>query len=381
MAQRKNRTVKQKSPATRGRKQKSRMNGSNPYVNMVVNPCSSTLVPGLYGSSEGLLARLKTSRQPKPTDPASRCGYVLWCPDYSDRRLNNAGDASQQGNLFEWNTEFPSENPRNTTGLPYGSASTSASAGEAFTLDDPAARLLESDIVADARVLSACMQMTYFGKLQDSAGEVGFISNLPVGEVLTGGIQGQPASVDDLMAFVTNKHRLGVDTLENVYRPNELSSQHFRSKDDTLLNVPLQGQGPTTVSQSTETLSPRLFGFVWRNVEPNAGLVFDFTKCIEWRAVPSSGLTQTPIHSIGPSLVPHIAAVVDHHNRRTGKNLWERIKTGIGSAMSEISKIAFGGTSGGFLRKGLDWLVKEGMGAGLRSLPSIAMDAAPLMLL
>lgn len=361
----------------------------NPYINMVADPCNATLVPGLYGASEGLLARLKNTTQVPAGSRPQTCGYVLWCPDYHNK--NNGivdqpyapNSGPDQGNMFMFISDDPTLSPPNTAANPYGAFSP-LSVGQVdvgHVLDDPAANLLRSDIVADARVISACMQMTYYGKLQDSAGEVGFISNLPVSEIMEGGTGGIPASVNNLMAYCANKHRLGIDTLENVYRPNELSSNHFRTNVDTLLDVADQTAGPSVVSQSATTLSPRVFGFVWRNVEPSAGLTFDFVKSIEWRAVASSGLTQTPIQTTGASLVPHVNAAIDRHTKRDGHSLWERIKGGMSTATSEISKIAFSGSSNGLMAKALEWLGKEGMRIGLQSLPSIAMDSAPLLLL
>jgi hypothetical protein len=245
-------------------------------------------------------------------------------------------------------------------------------------LDDPAAQLMNSDIVSDARVISACIDMTYYGAMYDSAGEVGFISNLPVADLLYGAKGRNPLSVDNLMIYCNNKERLGVDTLENVYRLNELSSNHYRGQDDSLLTIGQVGAAGsvTTVSETADALSPRVFGFVWRNTLPDAGLVFDFTKSIEWRAEASSGLTQVPIHTTGRSLVPDINASIDAHERRHGGRMWERVKQGVRSVRSEISKIAFTGV-GNLIREGTSYLTKAGFGQGMNFLAG----AAPLMLL
>jgi hypothetical protein len=341
---------------------------------MVLNPCESSLVPGLYGTSEGLLARLKSTyhipAMAGHPAGASTCGYVLWCPDYfnKDTASSQAG-FSEQGNLFAWQNDDSTVAPSNSGGFPYGSNRNPTIDGTLTTrtLDDPAANLLRSDIVADARVIGACMQMTYYGKMLDSAGEVGFISNLPVEELILGGSGAVPISVDDLLVFCNNKSRMGVDTLENVYRPNELSSNHFRTNSVSMLTM--NPPSDAIVSTEAQTLSPRCFGFVWRNVEPDAGLVFDFTKSIEWRAETSSGLTQTPIHTTSSSLVPMINASIDAHERRTGVHIWERLKSSTASLRGEISKIAF---------TGMGKLLKEGGRVaarfGMQSLKTLAAD-------
>ena len=352
----------------------------NPYVDMVLNPCESTLVPGLYGTSEGLLARLKATYHIPALGGtphgASTCGYVLWCPDFCNKD-DGFGSWTTQGNLFEWQHTSSSVAPSNSGGFPYGTCRDRVVDGTVttLTLDDPAANLVRSDIVSDARVLGACMQMTYYGKMLDAAGEVGYISNLPVNELLSGGAGGIPISVDDLLVYCNNKQRMGVDTLEAVYRPNELSSNHFRTNEQRLLGM--DTPNPTIIPPEAATLSPRCFGFVWRNVEPDAGLVFDFTKSIEWRAEAGSGLSQTPIHTTGSSLVPSVNAIVDSHERRVGKSLWERLKASTSTLRSEISKIALTGTGSKLLKDGAQYLASAGMRMGLKNM----MAEAPLMLI
>ena len=351
---------------------------------MVLDPCESNLVPGLYGTAEGLLARLKSTyhipAMAAHPSGASTCGYVLWCPDFSNK--DNGGldshttSWSDQGNLFAWQENDSTVQPSNGGGFPYGSNRNPITDGTLTTrvLDDPAANLVRSDIVADARVIGACMQMTYYGKMLDSAGEVGFISNLPVEELIHGGANNLPFSVDDLLIYCNNKSRLGIDTLENVYRPNELSSNHFRTNDESLLDFDVPN--PAVVSPESKTLSPRCFGFVWRNVEPDAGLVFDFTKSIEWRAETSSGLTQTPIHTSSRSLVPVVNATIDRHEHRTGKNLWERVKGATTSLRSEISKIALTGTGKLLNLAGqsvASWGLRQGMNQVAADLPLLLM--------
>jgi hypothetical protein len=218
--------------------------------------------------------------------------------------------------------------------------------------------------------------MTYFGKMQDASGEVGYISNLPVGELLNGGTESKPVSVNDLMAYATVKHRLGTDTLEAVYRLNELSSNHFRTETEYLIAIGRNGATPSRIPNSTATLSPRVFGFVWRNTQPDAGLVFDITKSIEWRAETSSGLSQTPVQTGGPSLVPYINRSIDEHKARTGHSVWERVKSTGQSVASKLSQIAFTGVGQKVLQQGERFLVKQGAGmlAGL-------MEASPLLLM
>jgi len=221
--------------------------------------------------------------------------------------------------------------------------------------------------------------MTYFGKMLDSAGEVGYISNLPARDLLEGGAGSQPLSVDDLMRYCNNKSRFGVDTLENVYRPNIGNSDVFHTVNENLFTIGT-GVTPTDVSVTAATRDPRCFGFVWRNTEPNAGIVFDFTKSIEWRPTPSSGLTQVPVRSHHGDMSVHVNTIVDNLNsalqrsgsRSSSTSMWERVKGSFQSLPQTLLKSVFTGSSTGAaqrgLKNGLDWLMKEGMGMGLSAI-------------
>lgn len=322
------------------------------------------------------MGRFKKSYQNNATTAPATAGYLLWCPDYHNR--NNAADSPHapqlgpnQGCVFRWVSDTGTRIPTNSAANPYGSLTDNNSVLTTKVLDDPATTIVAGSLATDARVLSACVQMTYYGKMQDSSGEVGYISNLPV-EALLGGTTGVCPSVNDLMAFANNKQRLGTDTLENVYRCNPESSGHFRSATDILMDVGGQTLVPTVMNQSAATMTTRCFGFVWRNVQGNAGITFDLTKNVEWRAAPESGLTQTVIHTTGTSLVPHVNAAIDTAERQVGTSLWERVKGAFSTVGASIAKIAHTGVSP-VLKKGTDWLLKEGLAKG-------ASAALPLLL-
>jgi len=309
---------------------------------------------------------------------SSTCGYFLWCPDYSCTQNKAYGSYSDQANVFVWQNASPAAIPLNNDAFPYGSAQDPIVDGvfTAYNRPDPAGPLVASGTVADARVLSACLQMTYYGTMTESAGEVGFVNGLPLEELLTGGPSNGPFSVNQLMTFVNNKTRLGVDTLECIYRPNELSSEHFRSRTDSPLILG-PGGGATVVEtvldESARALSPRVFGFVWRNTQPDAGLTFDMTKSLEWRPDTTVGLTQVPIVSYGPSRVPAVTRALDAHERRTGRPIWNRIMGAMKSVAGQISQLALSGTG----QKAIRWGEGQLMQAGQRYLGAMA----PLMLM
>lgn len=368
--------------------------GGSPYVQMVADPCNSTLVPGLYGDSEGLLARLKKSLQVKATAGTpggpTTCGYCLWCPDFS----NNTGDGvfPSAGNLFLWQSSSPSASPQDLVTAAEQSAfgsnrfyqANGPHTDTAATLNDPCGSLVETTLVADIRVLAACMQLTFIGKMTDASGEVGFINNLPAQELLTGGPrvpgqldpdrEGTPCTVDHLFTYCNMKRRLGVDTNETIYRLNELSSNHFQDENSRLMKLAPNGNDfSASIPAATAILSPRVFGFVWRNTIGDAGLVFDLTKSIEWRPETSSGLTQTPIRTGGPSLVPYINKVIDDSEEKTGRAVWNRVQSSVGSSVAKVAQAAFTGVASKILDQGSKFLRNHGM--------QILGAAAPLLLM
>jgi hypothetical protein len=273
---------------------------------------------------------------------------------------------TDQGNLFIWQSNDPSKFPGNSGGNPFGGG---FKLGTADVIDDPAANLLRSDLVADARTVGACIRMRYFGSMMESAGEIGFVSNLPVSDCLTGGVGSNAFSVDELMNYCGNTRRFGTDTYENIYRLNEDSSSKFRGPDIKLLDVPgvTTGEVPTVVDESAKTLGPRFFGFVWRNTKADAGLTINFTKSVEWRAEAGSGLTQVPIHSYGRSKVPTVNHVLQKVHT-TKSPIWEKTKSDATGAASRVAQAAFTGVTNAVTSKGISFLENAAMdilGAGL----------------
>lgn len=325
------------NPTRRARSTLVTPRNANPhdaYIRMVADPCHSTLVPGLYGSSEGLLARLKSSIK-VPTGFGTTCGFCLWCPDYTPEGKESLDPGIQQQNCVLWTGTDPSRFPTNTAATPFAQNRIDIQDAEdntGWVLPDPAGPLNASEIVADARVLNSCMQMTYYGSMLESAGEIAFISNIPVTDLLTGGKGENVVSVDNLMAFATSKQRFGVDTLESVYRLNPEASHHFRNEATSPL-VSEGGVAATSLTDEVRANPSRMFGFVWRNTAPDAGLSIDLTKSVEWRAEASSGLAQVAIHSSGPSKVPHINTAIDRVSKQGGKSIWERVSGASGELL------------------------------------------------
>lgn len=305
------------------------------YENMVAHPCDASLEAGIYGSELGLLSRVKV-RSVNTSSGVS--GYLLWCPEY-----HTTGNNGVLGNCFGWSSTTGAIVPTNTVAAPYGTGAQWAVNGGGFAINDPAGSLAAGDMVLDARTLSACMKMTYFGAMNDSSGLVGFIDNLPLEALLSGGTAGVAMSVDDVLRASTDVRRLGVDTLECVYRPSEENSGVFKSELDGAMLIGTPTVTVTTITQESLIRAPIVFGFAWTGLTGgNASLSFDLVKNVEWRPEPLSGINSVAPKSTGPSKIQETLAILD----RKSPNWSHKVVSEIGGLTSQVAKMAFTGVGG-----------------------------------
>lgn len=267
------------------------------YAKMLADPCNATLVPGLHGESEGLLASL---RQTVDNSASSQHGYFLWCPRYHNGYMETD---QGRGCLFGFAAQDSSDRPVNDTNLgsyfgQAGSFTQGLPASAAASFDDPAHALVSQGLVQDARLISACMRLTYYGRLDRSAGQVAYIENVPLAALVGSEGNGPTLSVDDCFRMSTSVQRLGVDTLEIVHRPDPELAGLFHDENDSGLDTSALGAANTYshLGLSAQSTQPHVFGFAWRNLDisgntPQAQLTFDLYKNIEWRPTPASGLT------------------------------------------------------------------------------------------
>jgi hypothetical protein len=312
---------------------------------MIANPCDSTLVPGLYGSSEGFLARLKNEIY---NASAGSAGFILWSPRYHNK-IQPVADGTYQMNVFAFSTNDPSVSPGNSPG--YGGQITfdqSLTQGTVLRINDPAAQIVGEDnaIVLDARTLSACLRLTYSGRMDSSSGQVAFIENVPVSALLGDPDQKEePMSVDDLFRLSSSTQRLGVDTMEIVYRSHEVHDATFHDSKDGALWVTNNFIDPTTVSSNAVITSPHVFGFAWRNLDVSSGsasLAIGMVKNIEWRPSPTSGFTAVVPHTMS---VNNQLAIAHLHLDKVDPAWTKRILDNAGSVAGSVAKMAATGVA------------------------------------
>lgn len=302
------------------------------YAKMVSDPCNCPLVPGIYGSSEGLLSKTKKSFY---DGSSSTCGFVLWCPDF-----HNGLDATHQtGNLFTWVHTNSAQPVANTTANPFGTgARFDATASTAHTEYDPAFNFVSEGLVQDARNISACIDLTYFGAMYVAEGEMTYVNGLPVTALLD---QTSPLTVDRLFQWSNNTHRLGVDTFENVWRPSDDDIFYNSTADCVKIGVP--GVGPSTLPENAEAKGPTVFGFAFRGLSSTQEnkLRYGLTKIVEWRAKPSSGLAQTTSVATGVSVMQKVVLALD----RAAPKWQHRILDAAGGVATRALEHAFTGSA------------------------------------
>jgi len=239
-------------------------------------------------------------------DTSDTCGYILWCPDFTNQPTVLGSGLAMTGtaNVFTWSSASPSLKPRNNIARPYGSQLLAFdNQGEpsptAHTGTDPAAALLESQLVQDVRTLSSCIELTYTGSIVNSSGELAFLESIPLDAILDGGTETAPTlngtmNVNDLFNYATTYQRLGVDTVRTLSIPTPSSSK-FRTEDEHAIFVE---EGKVSYASTiAKAQQPTFYGLAWRGVDVTtspAPMSISLLKNIEWRPKPVSGLSHAP---------------------------------------------------------------------------------------
>ena len=303
---------------------------------MVANPFNSQLVPGIFGTQEGLIARVKTTlMNPAPADQT--CGFMLWAPDYTNAGAETPKDTSEANtqnigaNLFFHYGDDPSvalSNENSADGENFGFGNTRVDTGApsnlVFSMKDPASNLLRSTIVADARTLSAGIRVTYTGALINAGGQFAILTALPLGTLLNGGADGGVIAVNDLFQYATDTGRIDREPIEVKARPDD-SSNVFRSDASRCMAwdenfVPPNVRTKVATYYTSEGLAnqPQFFGIAWRGLPAGVTnpMTFDIVKALEWRPDMVSGLTQVPKHAYhAHSQMTRATQLLDMHHK------------------------------------------------------------------
>lgn len=315
---------------------------------MLRDPCSAELVPGLFPSSQGYLARLKATI-PDNSDGVS--GFILWCPKYHNGESYRTVDNEITFDVFIWSAVNGSVTPNASDVGRALSFSESLLTGDIGRFADPAGALIGSDnaIVMDARTLSACIRLTYTGRMDRASGQVAFIENLPLASLVGSPEQKDPPpSVDQLFSMAAKVQRLGVDTLEAVYRPDADAAHTFHDAGDGCVHLSTVEGSRAFIGESARITEPTCFGFAWKGLDNggSAQLSFAMVKNVEWRPSPISGFAAvTPKQQSTKGHISRALVALDRAQPSWTTKLINSTETLAGT----LAKAAFTGVGNGLL--------------------------------
>jgi hypothetical protein len=303
------------------KKPRAKTAGFDSYTTMIADPCNATLVPGMYGSNAGMLARFKSSfafSEYSSAWGAYTYGYVLWFPTY-----HNPTTVSGSANLFFFASSSPSTAP---TLLNYGvfGNTTSAQSGT-----DPTYNFVHGDLCQDARTLSACIQSPYIGTTSAAKGLYIPITNMPLSAVLIGGSSGSPPTVDQMRNYATMQERAAT-TDEVVWRP-AVSTPFLSSNFE---GITVSNGSNSLISQGTSAVTATGIAIVFYGVSALSDYALTCYKNIEWRSEPASGLTSQPV--IGADNPARISSSLAKLDRK--KPFWQtKAAKTAGSIITEVA--------------------------------------------
>lgn len=314
---------------------------------MLANPCDATLKAGMHGESEGYMATIKDTFS---NNAGASAGYMLWAPRYHNRGWAG-GEIVERQNLWAWATNNSFAKPHNdpVTGpaTVFGQASSfnnSLLDQTTAALPDPAAPMLGQDLIADARLLSACMKVTYNGRLDRSSGQLAFIENLPIATLIgEPDHPNSPISVDELFRMSTSVQRFGVDTAEVVHRPDMAVASLFHDQTDSAVDGTVGSR--SRLGESARITQPHLFGFAWRSLDLSgngADITFEITKNIEWRPSALSNFVSTVPRSVGAGNNDNLTKAMAYLDR-TNPGWTRRIIDSAGSMAGQVVRMAYQG--------------------------------------
>lgn len=297
---------------------------------MLMDPCHAHLSSGFYSTSEGVLSKLKTVYSPSA---AGQTGYIFWdaafCSDIAQKRSNSVFFANSDANIA----------PVNTTGLPFGIGTVSSATNGTSPFPGGAA-FASSPTVADQRCVGACLQMTYFGRMDAASGQVATFTNLPA-EALFGADGVSLVTVNQLFSHADNLSRVSLDPLEINFRPTEYS-QFFKNEVEGPIVLGTTGASVSSSSEEAKRFGSRYIGFAWKNVT-TADLSFQFYQNLEWRPNVTSGfVTRSPVQVHTPGWIESVVQFLDDVDPG-----WQtKAKITAMSATTAIARMALGGSPG-----------------------------------
>lgn len=285
----------------------------------------------MHGPNNGYLSRMKrfvTLGQPYAQASASATsGYIIWCPRFHSEGSGEVsigtGGPNSWSNAFVWITSNSSNVPDNEASTAsagnsqiYGSAKSASVVPmlTSYSIADPAAEFVSGGLCQDARLISACMKVTYLGTMNASDGQFCYIKNIPLQQFLYDTAAGSNPrglmSVDRLFEMADSCGRLGLETHEVRYRDGGGDADKFIPGEDSGVAIGSITQtdpaSPGYISFLNDAVgysNPNVIGFAFRGFSAGqlSKLSIEMYKNFEWRPAANSGVTAPSATQLGVS--------------------------------------------------------------------------------
>jgi len=287
-----------------------------PYAKLISDPCNADLVPGLYGTSTGVISRFKSTTQ---SASANTCGYILWVPTYPGYVTG-----TPSYNCIFYSPAASNQQIVNTGIDPFGASGATSGVAQAAGAD----AFLQGVIPEDFRTLSACMRCIYTGTTSNCKGRIAKVDNMSLSSFFT-----NKPSIDGLLSIAAETQRVGLDPMEITFRPSAEAS-HPKAVSTIALNGAV---APVTLSSSVLQDDPAIIGFVWSGIT-SSDLSFDFVQNIEWRPKLGNGFVelQAVQVSAGTSFVDKALSWLDRYAPGWTTTLMDGASHGLTSMVGRV---------------------------------------------
>lgn len=297
-------------------------------AHLISNPCYGPLEG--VATTGGLIERVRSVSGIQ----FSQNGYIVWFPSF----VGNSFVADGFSNLYFYQNAGTAVQPINNGGL--GQCLGSLASNTTGTmLQDPAYPNLIGGTFSRARTLAACITAHYTGQLAAVQGEIAYISNVRVSDLVGTNLAANAyPSVDTLFAYSRTVHRTAVDPMEIVWRPTDLTSK-FRAANTTTqastansrIDCPTHpdtvwqngnnvvGTFNNTTIAATDTAEAVGIVFMWRGLAASNQLTFRFTKVVEMELAPTGNAIEQMV--VTPTVPKKIDSAIARLDRSS--SLWQ----------------------------------------------------------
>jgi hypothetical protein len=266
---------------------------------MMLNPCTAPLVKGSFGHPDKTVTRVASRFN--YTIPVGQTMYVLWFPEFSSRSSSAATgvglDPFEQFNALYYVGPTASAPPNLGGAGNWAYAYNWANVADSITnneggfLVDPASTMNDGKYTDDLTTIAACIDISYTGRADSSAGQICLIPQIDADEVIR--VSANASDTVPLVGVTTdllfgrsnegNISRLGGNTHTVRWAANDMTTDHDRATGPFIAGIDTIGTGTTNSGgYRTQAPAPSGIGFAIAGTDGASPITFTLTKIVEW---------------------------------------------------------------------------------------------------